>query len=109
MVDAQQSSITDAGKKIANIGLLIIGAVVAIVMLLIYKHNTPMFGMLLAIYMIGYAILVLLYIYTHKRDTTDTYFDIVTYVSFYTITLQLVIFALTVTVFVKSRKTAAIS
>lgn len=95
----------DMKKKARDIGLIVGGAVIVLVQLVLYKYNAPLYSAFLSLYTLVFAVIVLIYIYKERSQSPDatskTYFNIVSYISFYTIFLQLGLLALSIFAFIK--------
>lgn len=100
----------DLKSKASDIGLMVLGAMVIIVHLVLYRFNASLFNGFLSLYIITYSIIVLVYVYKQKsKSKTESYdsrtsFDAVTYISFYTIFLYAFMFILSVIGFIISRR-----
>jgi len=97
----------DLKNKAADIGLMVLGAVIIIIHLVLYRINASLFNGFLSIYIITYSILVLVYVYQQKaKNNVDSgkYFDTVTYISFYTIFLYVFLFIISMIGFIISMR-----
>ena len=96
----------DLRKKGRDIGLIIAGTVIILIQLVFYKYSAPLFSAFLSLYTLAFAVIVVVYVYKDRANcetANKTYFDTVSYISFYTIFLQLMLFILSIYAFFKLR------
>jgi hypothetical protein len=106
-MESNESSRHDVIKKLKVIGLMTLGALLIIIHIAVYKYNDRLFSVFISLYFILYTVIVLYYLYnnTSNKDKDSDKFKIMTYYSFYTLTIQIVLFMLSVLVlFVASKK-----
>ncbi len=91
----------DIYQKLTSIGLLILGAVIIIIHILLYRYNTAFFGAFISLYFIVFTVLVIIYLYRIKQESRPSGFDFMTYASFFTIVVQFSLMSLSLIAFFK--------
>ena len=88
----------DAQNKLTNIGLLILGAAILIIHIVLFKFNQAVFSIFISLYVVFYTIVVLWYVYKYASRAEQRDFDFITYVSFYTLFLEIALVVLAMVV-----------
>lgn len=78
----------DAQAKLSDIGLVVLGAAILIIHILLFKFSPAVFSIFISLYIVAYVIVVLWYVYKYTNYVSKGDFDLITYVSFYTLFLQ---------------------
>jgi len=96
---------TDPIRKLGLIGVLVLGGIILAIHLYLYKINAIVFSAFISFYVLLFSILMVWYIYYLKKDNDKPpYFDIVTFIGYYTALLQLILLFMSVATWIRIRK-----
>lgn len=81
---------TTIGSKIQNMSLILLGATILVINILLYYWNIFAFNIFTALYIIGFAVYVIIMLWKYQKVFEDSKFsyDFLTYMSMYTILLE---------------------
>jgi RsiW-degrading membrane proteinase PrsW (M82 family) len=80
---------TDFLSTVKNVGMLVLGAIILVIHVLIYKANQYMFTVVMCLYILGYTVLVIVLMYKNKGCYRQEDMSVLLNMSVYTVFLEI--------------------
>ena len=97
------SSTKSSSKQLLNI-LLVFAWVLAICIHIgLYFFSKDVFNIIMSVYIIAFAIIFIVFLQKKKNYTTDTEFNVLTYMSMFVILLEIIILVISIVSLIRNR------
>jgi uncharacterized membrane protein YozB (DUF420 family) len=90
--------------RFGTIALLFLGALMLIIYVLIFKHNTTMFVALICLYLIAYSLFVMIYTNQNYPGKSNKEYTALSYITIYTLLFAIFMFISAVIVYIVGPK-----
>lgn len=92
---------SDFNRKMRNVGLIFLGAIIIVITLAIYKSNVYIFIVFFSMYVAIFCIVIVIYLYK-KVSTTNPEFNFIVNVALYTICFAVAIIFFSIYLFTQA-------
>lgn len=76
-------------STVKNVGMLVLGAIIFVIHVLIYRSNQYMFTVVMCLYILGYTILVIVLMYKNRGCYREEDMSVLLNMSVYTVILEI--------------------